>query len=295
MKFLFLLNPWQWWKARQYAKKQAAFDKKQFDLELWLYGQMLRNNMLHYGYFDDPDTDAASVSLSDFERAQIRYAEQVVERVDPTRGPVLDVGCGMGGLSILLHNAGAKVDSLSPNRDQIAYISTHFPFLNPLKSTYEAFEGRDAAYGTVVHSESLQYIPLERAFAQTERLLAPGGQWVVVDYFRLHEQGTNKSAHLLTQFEQALDTYGWRVVERRDITPHILPSLRFFNVYVERILLPVKHYAFEKLRYKKPFWHYFTLRFQENIDRKVQKERASIDPQKFVDEKKYLLFVLEKA
>ncbi len=294
MKFLFLLNPWHWWKARQYAKKQAAFDKKQFDLELWLYGKMLRNNMLHYGYFDDPQTEAAGISLLDFERAQMRYAEQIVEQVRVQSGPVLDAGCGMGGLSVLLHQAGAKVEALSPNKDQIAYIREHFPYLTTHDSTFEDFE-TPARYGTVVHSESLQYIPLERAFAQMDTLLASGGQWIVVDYFRLHERGTNKSAHLLEDFEQALARHGWKAVVRRDITPNIMPSLRFFNVYVDRILLPVKHYAFEKLRYKKPFWHYFSLRFQEGIDRKVQKELASIDPAKFMDEKKYLLFVLEKA
>ena len=38
-----------------------------------------------------------------------------------------------------------------------------------------------------------------------------------------------------------------------------------------------------------------TADMQKSIDKKINKEMASIDVQKFIDEKKYMLFTLEKT
>jgi hypothetical protein len=65
-------------------------------------------------------------------------------------------------------------------------------------------------------------------------------------------------------------------------------------MYVERFLLPFRHFAYEKLRFKKPWLYYLTGKLRDSIDKKVEKEVASIDPVRFADEKKYILFVLER-
>ena len=75
-----LLNPAKWYKAYRFKKSQPAYSKANRDLELQLYGKMLKYDMLHYGYFDDPDVDPETISIKDVENAQKRYAEVIGER-----------------------------------------------------------------------------------------------------------------------------------------------------------------------------------------------------------------------
>lgn len=294
MKYFYLFNPWEWFKAFRFAKKQSKFDKSDYDLELWLYSKILRNKMLHYGYFEDINIKSEAISVKQFEDAQLKYAENIISHVIDKDNPVLDVGCGMGGLSELLHLKNFKVEPLSPNRNQIEFINHNLSYLTTHNSKFEQFKS-DKKYGTVINSESLQYIPLTDAFEKMDEIILPNGRWIIVDYFRLHNDGINKSAHLLEDFLNKLQEYNWTIKYERDITVNVLPTVSFINMYVERLILPIKHFAFEKLRYKKPMLYYMTHKLRESIENKVEKERASIDVEMFRNEHKYLFFVVEKT
>jgi hypothetical protein len=146
-----------------------------------------------------------------------------------------------------------------------------------------------------VHAESLQYIPLEAAFSVTEGILQKGGRWIITDYFRLHEDGVNSSGHLLEEFRRLLRDRGWQIERETDMTANILPTLKLIRLYADRFLLPLKHFGLEKLRFKKPFWYAMTDSIRADIDEKVGKELAAIDPELFVKEKRYLFFELVKS
>ena len=104
----------------------------------------------------------------------------------------------------------------------------------------------------------------------------------------------NKSSHLYNEFIATIEKSNWKIVYQKDITPNILPMLRLLNLYVERFLFPIKNFGFEKLRYKQGFLYYLTQELREGIDGKIYKEVASIDPVKFENEKKYMIFALER-
>jgi hypothetical protein len=53
-------------------------------------------------------------------------------------------------------------------------------------------------------------------------------------------------------------------------------------MYAERFLIPLKHFAFEKLRYKKAWLYFLTENIRNGIDKKMNKEFAAIDPKKFL-------------
>lgn len=287
------INPVEWIRARRFRKKTARFEKSSFDLELYLYSKILTNNMLHWGYFKDPSIRAEDISISRFEEAQIDYARLITEQIGKSDFPVLDVGCGMGGLGKLLSEIHPDVELLTPNRNQIEFLRRN---MGQLKSHHTRFEdfGTETRYGTVINSESLQYIALDTAFDKVEALLKPGGKWVIVDYFRLSEQGINKTAHLLNDFLQMLSAKGWEIVVEKDITENVLPTARLINLYIERFLIPLKHFAWEKLRFKRAGLYYLSRRLRGHIDEKIAKETASVDPKMFEGEKKYLFFVLQK-
>lgn len=289
-------NPVQWVKAYRFHKQNSKFDKSSYDLELYLYSKILTNNMLHYGYFDDVDVKPETISFKQIEDAQVRYAENIINQIKDQNNPVLDVGCGMGGLGEMMHKTGLKnIEVLTPNKNQIEFIKKTYPYLTTHNCKFEDYPANDNKFGTVINSESLQYIKLDDAFDKVNKVLLPDGRWIIVDYFRLNTDGICKSAHMLDTFKAKVKEHGWQIVYEQDITLNVLPTLKYAYMYVERFLMPIKHFALEKLRYKKGWLYYLTGNFRDKIDSKIVKESASIDPQKFINEKKYILFVLERV
>lgn len=287
------INPYHLFKAWRYKRASSEFDKSTFDLELYLYSKILRNDMLHYGYFENTEIESDSISLKDVEDAQVKYAQNIIDHITNKDGLILDVGCGMGGLANMLTENDLKAEALTPNKNQIAHIKHKYPHIPCYQLRFENYE-TNKKYGTVINSESFQYIPLDIAFEKVGKMIEPGGTWIVVDYFRLHGRGINISSGLLEDFIKKADEDNWEIVYQQDITRNVLPTIKLASMYAERFLLPVKHFAFEKIRFKQPFLYYFVRDLKEKVDFKLTKELAAVDPVKFVDEKKYMFFVLRK-
>ncbi len=288
------LNPVEWVRAYRFNKQNAKFDKSSYDLELYLYSKILNNNMLHWGYFEDTDVKPDEISLKQVGDAQHRYANNILAQVADKKNPVLDVGCGMGGLAELMLEQSMDVEVLTPNKNQIDYISGRHPKLKCHRCKFEHFlPGK--RYGTIINSESLQYITLDEAFRKVDESILPNGRWIITDYFRTNESEKNRGSHRLDDFRKHVSQHGWNILVEKDMTSNVLPTIRFVNLYLERFLEPIKHYGFEKLRYKKGWLFYLTGRLRTKIDSKIAKERAAVDPELFVKDKKYLFFVLEKT
>jgi len=292
-KYIQLLNPIKWIRAHQLNKQNGKYDKSKSDLELNLYSKILKNDMLHYGYFEDTTIAPDTISIKSVEDAQILYAQNIIDLITDKKGLILDVGCGMGGLSAILTEQKFNVEALTPNKNQIRHIQNKYKNIPVHNCKFEEVE-ETKRYSTVINSESFQYINLEKGLEKINAITESGAKWIITDYFRLNNDGINKSSHLLTDFIEKIDQSNWKIVYQKDITPNILPMLRFLRLYVDRFIFPLKNFAFEKFRYKQGFWYYLTYEIREGIDKKIEKEVASIDPVKFENEKKYMIFVLER-
>jgi len=288
------LNPINWFKAYQYHKKNSNYDKSSYDLELYLYSKILKNDMLHWGYFEDINIAPDAISIRDVEEAQMKYAENIMNLIDDKQGLVLDVGCGMGGLSAMLKQNGINVEALTPNVNQKNHIETKYQGLICHHAKFEDFKS-EQKYKTIINSESLQYINLDIAIEHVDQFLEVGGRWIIVDYFRKNQDGINKSGHLEENFLSKIANKGWKVTYEKDITLNVLPMSKFIYMYADRFLIPLKHFAFEKLRYKKAWLYYLTENLRSGIDKKMTKEFAAIDPEKFLREKKYAMYVVERG
>ena len=261
------------------------------DLELALYGAVFGNNFLHYGYFADPPADPESISLAQVKQAMDDYASLLVERVQPGER-VLDIGCGMGGLLARLDAAGARPTGLTPNRSHAAHIRANWPAIPLLEGTLESFDPaqRSERFDAVINSESFQYIPLDSGIERVKGFLAPGGRWIVIDYFRLRPDSKNRSGHMLADFDAAIARHGLRVVERIDVTDNVVPSLAYARVLAERFALPVAHFFSEKFFLRHPLLGYL---FQPKLrDKLAQVRLDTLDPEVFKREKRYLLYTL---
>jgi len=288
-----LLNPLNYIRAYLYHRRSGRYDKSSYDLELFLYSKVLENDMLHYGYFEDINISSDTISIREVEDAQVRYAENVIDKINNVKAPILDVGCGMGGMAGLLLQRGFIVEALTPDENQKSYIDNKYKDLVCHRCKFEDFNSA-RKFGTIINSESLQYISLDKAFENAEILILPGGRWIILDYFRLCRDTIANSGHLLEDFIREIEEHGWNIVYKKDITQNILPTIKVIDMYAKRFLLPMVHYAFENLRFKKPWLYYLTADIRDLINNKIDRELASIDPERFIKEKRYMFYVLEK-
>jgi len=181
-----LLNPARIIRAVKFHRKQKKYCKASHDLELRLYAEMLSNDMLHYGYFEDVDTEPEKLSFNDVENAQIRYAEKLISHMHDKFLPVLDIGCGIGGIANLIHKHGYQVEVLTPNIGQITYVRKHYPDLSSHNLKFEDFR-TEKKYGTLLNAESFQYIDMKKAFEKAGEIIAPEGRWIIADYFSIQQ------------------------------------------------------------------------------------------------------------
>lgn len=282
------------------------------DAQLLLYSRMLAGDFLHYGYFDDPEVAPERISFDDLRRAQLRYAEKLIELVgDPDR-PVLDAGSGMGGMLGLLRSAGHEVTGLTPDRFQVEHIRSAYPGVPVLRCRFEdlaagQFRDRCGTYfGTIIHSESLQYMDPKGVFAVLGQIPGNNWQWIVADYFRRgNGEGAprgprrrgprNRSGWRLDEFRAGLREHGFRIVREEDVTAHVLPTLGFARLLAERIGLPALDFANGKLRAKTPGLHYVVEGVVERARDAAVRGAAVLDPAAFAAEKQYLIMSIRRA
>ena len=112
--------------------------------------------------------------------------------------------------------------------------------------------------------------------------------------FRINDDGVNKSGHLYEDFLNRTEEKGWKIVYEQDITKNALPTLRFAMVFINRFIKPLASFAGAKLKNKKAWLFYLTDEFRKSISKKTDKELAALDPENFIKEKIYILYVLER-
>jgi cyclopropane fatty-acyl-phospholipid synthase-like methyltransferase len=281
------------WLKRLRKKPHAA--KSADDAQLKLYAEILPGDFLNYGYFDDPDIAPEKLSLHDIQQAQIRYGQLLIDQIKNKKGAVLDAGCGMGGLLNLLVAQGFSPTALTPNRAQIKYISSRHPNAPLIQGKFEDIpvEKYRNHFDTVITSESFQYVKLPAGLAMMEKILAPGGRWILCDYFRTTERA-HKSGHLWKDFLQALEKNNWHVVSEKDITRNALPTVRFVDMCARRVGLPVLDFTLGKLRRKRPALHYLFEEVIEKSNAYLLDQLELVNPETFAREKKYALLVIER-
>ena len=267
------------------------------DLQLELFSSILPGGFLHYGYFDDPDIAPEEVSLADLARAQRRYAELLVELADDRSAPVLDVGCGMGGLSSMLLERGYLPTALTPDATQARHIRQHLAQVPLIHSKLEDLPGpelHEGRFGTLFTSESLQYLKLPRALPLLRRILSPGGRWIACDMFRTGDS-RGRGGHNWNDFLAQVCEQGWEITWQRDITAHVMPTMRVMEMLVNRAGIPVLRFGIGKLQHKQPGLHYLLGGALGMLDEAIEQNMKMIRPADFMSDRKYLMLVLKQS
>ncbi len=263
--------------------------------QLDLYSQVLPGDFLHYGYFDDASVSPERISFHDMQHAQLRYAQEILKLIDVPGAPVLDVGCGRGGVLSLLKEAGFDATGLTPDVLEVEYIHRARRGVPILHCRFEDLPSDDykGAFGTIIHAESIQYMNPIRVIPVVQQILAPGGAWIVADYFRT-QPGGERSGWLWEDFRKRLDSEGFRIVHSRDITVHVLPTLGFAHLLATRLGLPLFDYTQGKVQSKSPGVHYVLENIFEGSRRSLERSLEILDPVEFARRKRYMLMRIRR-
>jgi cyclopropane fatty-acyl-phospholipid synthase-like methyltransferase len=290
-----VIHPGHLYKAARLQIARKAHRHTYDDAQLALYSQMLPSEFLHYGYFEDPARRPEDISLSDVARAQARYSELLLELAGDPAFPVLDVGCGMGGLCRLLTAKSFTPTALTPDRLQASHIRNTQPAVPVIRCKFEDLKPDEhrEKFGTVITAESLQYLKLARALPVMEAIIRPGGRWIACDYFHSHPS-TDRSCHVWDEFVQKLTETGWKLAYQRDITPHILPTLAYIHMWATRFGIPLMQFTFLRLRRKQPAIHHILGGALDQLSNLATQNIELIDPVHFASNKRYMLLAMER-
>ena len=272
------------------------FHRSKGDEQLELYSKILPGDYLHYGYFAQADKAPEDISLNDLFEAQDAYGRLLVDQVKDEQAKVLDIGCGLGGLLGLMQKRKLEALGLTPDEAQIKHIKDKYPEIPLFEGKFEEYpyEEHKGEYGSVITSESFQYLDFDHAFKAIHDLLKPNGRWILCDYFRRGE-AFEKSGHLWEDFTKKYEEDGWKLIEEKDITKNVLPGLSFAHMWCERIILPLFHYAEKKFHRKRPAAHFVLEDVVNQVETSLTESFKVIDPETFSKEKRYMFVVLERA
>ncbi len=266
------------------------------DAQLKLYSQVLSSPFLHYGHFDDPAVAPEEISLRDLQKAQLRYAELLLDDIVDKDSPILDVGSGLGGLISLLLQRKLMPVALTPDASQIQHIMKTYPNVPLIEEKFETMPVDDFRhyFGTVIMAESLQYLKLDAALSDVEAILKPDGCWIISDYFRV-EEGHGKSGHQWEVFRQKLRERGWEITNQRDITENVLPTLACAYMWGKKLGPPLLTFALKKLHTKRPAFHYLVRETVEDLEVYLTDQLDIVNPQSFARGKKYVQLVVKRS
>jgi SAM-dependent methyltransferase len=284
-----LLSPARLWRALRAHRARRTLSRTRSNEGLMLYGAVVRGDFIHFGYFDDPDTDPREISFADLERAQLAFAQLFLDRMHDRTRPVLDVGCGMGGMCALLAAHGFKPVGLTPDVLQIAYIKQKYPAVELIQSRFEDVDAAANAgrFGTIVSSESLHLMDLEQSVQQVGKLLAPGGRWLIADFFRRSE-AFRGSGHPWDRVREMLAANGLTVVHERDIGANVGVTLRYVHMLADQVGLPAMRYALGTLKRKQPGVHVLFEEFLRDLSAFARERSERLGPEQQLRERRYM-------
>ncbi len=175
----------------------------------WTQGRV---DYLHYGLFERADESIAIAQ----ERASQRLWAQM-----PPPCRVLEVGIGLGTTLRRLRERGYAAHGITPDRAQIAaIIESGAQPLSIEASRLEDLGPERGPWDLMLLQESAQYIDPVALFEAAARLLDPSrASLIVMDEFALRRDGdADLGLHLLPQFVDLAQRFGWRLVHDEDVS-----------------------------------------------------------------------------
>lgn len=216
-------------------------NKGSFDIELAIASEILKVPSLHYGYW----TNGEKPTLATLPKAQTRYTEFVCKQVPKGVRTILDVGAGLGDVSVKLLKAGYRVTALSPNpthKSILEKIDQGHKNFNFVFGKFEDYESHEK-YDLIMFNESSSYIDTDKLFSKSTELVNQNGYLQICDVFsRTSPPPIGKNITYKNLLSLA-DKYKYLVIKNIDITKKATPSLQIGYDFNQRYLKPALEIA----------------------------------------------------
>ena len=204
---------------------------------LKLYLDLSKTNYLHFGLWRNGD----KLTLENFQKAQERYADNLVRFIPKGVKKILDVGCGVGGNAAKLSKLGYSVTGICPDpyQEQLFRENTKGK-AGFVLTTLEDFKTGEL-FDMVLMSESVQYIPHEEGFKKLNKLIKSKGYLLASDYFKKEnaKDVPNLPSFSLKNYLDTAEKHGFKIVKRQDITMAITPTLEYGTQVYFNYIKPV--------------------------------------------------------
>ncbi|MGD2125907.1 MAG: methyltransferase domain-containing protein [Desulfobacteraceae bacterium] len=216
---------------------------RDLDFEHLICTELVKLNSLHYGYWDGDE----ELTLENFRRAQDRYTQTLIALIPQQVTRILDVGCGIGDVSMALVSKGYIVTALSPDKNQKKYFEGYdhknLAFLN---TDFESFWTGEK-FDLVLMSESQNYFDMDLGFKKCASLLDRVGYLLVSGNFRIDDSKEfRRVTHIESEYIERASHYGFSLTKSIDITENILPTVQFgeeiYKSYFSPSLGTLKYY-----------------------------------------------------
>lgn len=201
----------------------------------WLTGA----ENLHYGLWTGLEVTAGNLrAAQDAYTVKLFGYLPVVQSGGPLR--ILDIGGGAGETARKLLALGHSVEIVVPSAFLAARCRVNAPGAVVHECRLEDYSGT-GPFDLCLFSESFQYIPLSESLPKCAGLLAPGGQVLIADCFRIEAYSGRKAhgvqpggGHSVNAFCRAVEASPFAIAAEEDITDAVAPSIdleqQFFNV-----------------------------------------------------------------
>lgn len=255
---------------------------------LRLYMDVLGLEHLHYGLWNGED-----LTFEGLKAAQERYTDHLIDVIGSEAGSILDCGCGTGATALKLGARGFDVEGLTPDPyQQETFVARSGRTCH--RARFQEFQPQ-RRYDVVLMSESCGYIPTDQLFQAVQRT-APGGAWLVADYFSLYKDGSkiSKSGHLLDQFLAEAQNSGLELEYEEDITDRVTPTLDLARITIDEKALPAADMLGEWLADRYPILYPPLFKTAKFLLRKpiakAESQRILIDSDAFRSAKRYMIY-----
>jgi len=203
---------------------------------LFFCTEVLKLKSLHYGFVRNAADKIET--LEQLQLAQQRYTDTLIDWIPEGVKSVLDVGCGIGDVSVALSKRGYQVTAISPDKQHARYFRDVNHGLKFFNQRFEDFKS-DQPFDLILMCESHNYFDQVLGMEQSRKLLRPGGYLLVSGIFKTRQlTDINSYLSFEEEYHAATRERGFALISRAEITANILPTLDFARRLFRKFVLP---------------------------------------------------------
>ncbi|KPL16003.1 hypothetical protein AMJ74_00195 [candidate division WOR_3 bacterium SM1_77] len=206
-----------------------------FELELIFCHKILKLNSLHYGYWRPSD----KIDINNLRKAQARYTKHLLDFIPRGTKNILDVGCGVGDNAMVLEKKGYSVTGVTPDKYQYEILKSMNNDNISLELTKFENLKTDKKFDCILMSESSHYFDMDVGLKKSKDLLVRNGYLLVANIFRKKQSKEFGETHIESEWVNCAEKYGFNIIQRRDITKNVLPTLVFGEEMYKKYLAPI--------------------------------------------------------